>query len=219
MGLNRIAKVAKGWFLGCDQSLDFRGGLPPESIYVWIYKIKLDEYGDVLKNKASPVNLICKHLVKLFHLELKMNDVWVERFNDFIYLAFKVSMTLAQLFSTSRIWDEGITQAGSGVAGLSSSRIGFNHSGLCLIFGRCAELVSSESDILAISGIESFFSSNVTRATNSDLVMLYGCGEGGRVVVVVFVVAVKIGAFMEDACLGGERLMIGVDSGGIKEEA
>ncbi|GKF65231.1 hypothetical protein Tco_0191748 [Tanacetum coccineum] len=30
------------------------------------------------------------------------------------------------------MWDVGLTHAGSGVAGLSSSGIGFNHSGLCL---------------------------------------------------------------------------------------
>nr|GEY51209.1 hypothetical protein [Tanacetum cinerariifolium] len=49
---------------------------------------------------------------------------------------------------SSGIWDKGMTQAGSGVAGLSLSGIGFNHSGLCLIFGRWVESVSSESDIL-----------------------------------------------------------------------
>nr|GFA45998.1 retrovirus-related Pol polyprotein from transposon TNT 1-94 [Tanacetum cinerariifolium] len=38
MGFKGIAMVAKGWFLGCDQVLDFRGGLPPESIYV-VYKV------------------------------------------------------------------------------------------------------------------------------------------------------------------------------------
>ncbi|GJZ01994.1 hypothetical protein Tco_0519955, partial [Tanacetum coccineum] len=41
----------------------------------------------------------------------------------------------------------------SGVAGLSSSRKGFNHSGLCLVFGRWAESVSSESDMLSESYI------------------------------------------------------------------
>ncbi|GJY66681.1 hypothetical protein Tco_0468919 [Tanacetum coccineum] len=51
------------------------------------------------------------------------------------------------------MWDVGITQAGSGVAGLSSFGIGFNHYGLGLICGRCAELVPSESDTLAKSRI------------------------------------------------------------------
>ncbi|GJR27022.1 hypothetical protein Tco_1103254 [Tanacetum coccineum] len=51
------------------------------------------------------------------------------------------------------MWDVGMTQAGSGVASLSSPRIGFNHSGLGLIFGRYAESVSYESKILAVSGI------------------------------------------------------------------
>nr|GEW12421.1 hypothetical protein [Tanacetum cinerariifolium] len=115
-----------------------------------------------------------------------------------------------------------MTQAGFGVAGLSSSEIGFNHSGLCLIFGRWAELVSSESDMLAVSGIESFFSSNVTRATNSDSVVLGCCGGGGRLVVVVVVVAVNIGScVVDDAVLGSERSITGsgVDSGGIEEDA
>ncbi|GJY57274.1 hypothetical protein Tco_0456389 [Tanacetum coccineum] len=40
-------------------------------------------------------------------------------------------------------------QSGSRDSGLSSSGIGFNHSGLGLIYGRCAEPVSSESDIFA----------------------------------------------------------------------
>ncbi|GJY72207.1 hypothetical protein Tco_0475910, partial [Tanacetum coccineum] len=60
---------------------------------------------------------------------------------------------LAQLFSASGIWDVGMTQAGSGVASLSSSGIGFNHSGLCLIFGRWTESVSCQSDILAEIGV------------------------------------------------------------------
>nr|GFB35741.1 hypothetical protein [Tanacetum cinerariifolium] len=80
-----------------------------------------------------------------------------------------------------------MTQAGFEGAALSSSGIGFNHFGLCLIFGRCAESVSSKSDILAVSGI-----------ANSNLVALCCCGGGGRVVVVVFVIAVKIGACVVD---------------------
>nr|GEV27667.1 hypothetical protein [Tanacetum cinerariifolium] len=70
------------------------------------------------------------------------------------------------------------------------------------------------------SGV-SFCLCAVTRATNSESDVLC-CGRGGgrgRFVVVVVVVAVKIGAFVEDAGLRGERSMIGVDSGGIKEEA
>nr|GEZ70477.1 hypothetical protein [Tanacetum cinerariifolium] len=43
-------------------------------------------------------------------------------------------------------------------------------------------------------------------------------GGSGRLVVVV-VVDVNIGAFIEDAGLRGERSMIGVDSGEIEEEA
>nr|GEV27840.1 zinc finger, CCHC-type [Tanacetum cinerariifolium] len=110
---------------------------------------------------------------------------------------------------------------GFGVSGLSSSGNGFNHSGLYLIFGKWTESVSSESDILAVSGIASFYSSAVTRATNSESNELC-CGGGGgrgRFVVVVVVVAVNIGTFVEDVGLRGERSMIGVDSGGIEEEA
>ncbi|GJY70876.1 hypothetical protein Tco_0474579 [Tanacetum coccineum] len=40
----------------------------------------------------------------------------------------------------------GITQSGSGVFGVSSSSIGFNQSGLVLIFGRWAAPVSSYSE-------------------------------------------------------------------------
>ncbi|GKC73564.1 hypothetical protein Tco_1119447 [Tanacetum coccineum] len=39
------------------------------------------------------------------------------------------------------------------MVGLSSSRIGFNYSGLGWIFGRYAELVSSKLGIFAVSGI------------------------------------------------------------------
>nr|GFA04655.1 hypothetical protein [Tanacetum cinerariifolium] len=46
-----------------------------------------------------------------------------------------------------------MTQFGSGVAGLSSSGIGFNHSGLGLMFKRWVESVSSESDISVVSSI------------------------------------------------------------------
>ncbi|GKA71146.1 ribonuclease H-like domain-containing protein [Tanacetum coccineum] len=61
-------------------------------------------------------------------------------------------ISLVNLIS-SGTWDVGMTQAGSGVAGLSSSGIGFNHSGLGLTCGRCAKPVSSKSDILVESGI------------------------------------------------------------------
>ncbi|GJU92398.1 hypothetical protein Tco_1304821 [Tanacetum coccineum] len=47
----------------------------------------------------------------------------------------------------------GMTQSGSGVIGLSSSGIGFNQSGLVLILGRYAVLVSSEFEIFIASGI------------------------------------------------------------------
>ncbi|GJU77879.1 hypothetical protein Tco_0717950 [Tanacetum coccineum] len=52
------------------------------------------------------------------------------------------------------MWDVGMTQVGSGVAGLSSSGIGFNHSGLGVFFGRCAEPVSYELDIFVVPCID-----------------------------------------------------------------
>nr|GEX54700.1 hypothetical protein [Tanacetum cinerariifolium] len=64
-----------------------------------------------------------------------------------------VAKALAQLFSASGIWGKEMIQAGSGVAGLSSFGISFNHYGLCFIFGRWAESVSFELDILVVSGI------------------------------------------------------------------
>ncbi|GKG39254.1 hypothetical protein Tco_0463399, partial [Tanacetum coccineum] len=60
---------------------------------------------------------------------------------------------LAQLFTASGMWDVGMTQTCSGVAGLSSSGISFNHYGIGLIFRRCGESVSSKSEILVVSGI------------------------------------------------------------------
>nr|GEY45250.1 hypothetical protein [Tanacetum cinerariifolium] len=48
---------------------------------------------DLMTFWISPINLICKHLVTLFHLELEMDDVWVESFKDFVSLAFKISLT------------------------------------------------------------------------------------------------------------------------------
>nr|GEV60474.1 hypothetical protein [Tanacetum cinerariifolium] len=200
-----------------------------------------------------------------------MNDIWVESFNDFICLAFKVCLSelgLSHLLTIPvhkplGICDEGITQAGSGVAGLLSSGIGFNHSSLFLIFGRWTESVSFKSDILAVSSIEeedglyhhvvsceTCLFQQETRPSMPVLwtpqehrgvlhvlgviykrhfrtcagegflsFVLYGCGGGGRVVVIGVVVAVKIGAFVEDDGLGEERSMIGMDNGGIKEEA
>nr|GFA39210.1 hypothetical protein [Tanacetum cinerariifolium] len=64
---------------------------------------------DLVTFWISPVNVIS---VTLFHLELKMNGVWVESFYNFICLAFKVCLSKL-----------GMTQADFGVAGLSSSGI------------------------------------------------------------------------------------------------
>ncbi|GKG45091.1 hypothetical protein Tco_0495169, partial [Tanacetum coccineum] len=52
------------------------------------------------------------------------------------------------------MWDVGMTQAGSGVIGLSSSGIGFNYSSLGLTCGRCPDAVPFELDILFVSGID-----------------------------------------------------------------
>ncbi|GJY52040.1 hypothetical protein Tco_0442887 [Tanacetum coccineum] len=68
------------------------------------------------------------------------------------------------------MWDVGMTQAGFGVAGRSSYGIGFNHSGLGLICERCTKLVSSESDILAVSGI-------VSEDFQADDCVAGGCDE------------------------------------------
>ncbi|GKB54923.1 hypothetical protein Tco_0905676 [Tanacetum coccineum] len=69
-----------------------------------------------------------------------------------------------------------------------------------------------------------FFSSAEILAFRSASVELCVGGIGGsgseRVVVVVVVVAVKIGSGAgADAGFGGERLMMGVDSGGAVEDA
>nr|GEY54554.1 DDB1- and CUL4-associated factor homolog 1 [Tanacetum cinerariifolium] len=66
---------------------------------------------------------------------------------------------------------------------------------------------------------ENFFSTVVTRAANSESVVLYycGCGGSGRVIVVVSVVAaMNVGVFTG---LGGERSMTGEDNGGTEDEA
>nr|GEY36468.1 hypothetical protein [Tanacetum cinerariifolium] len=74
-----------------------------------------------------------------------------------------------QLFSASGRSVKGMIQFGLRVLGLSFAGRGFNQSGLILILGRYAVLVSSESEIFTLSGIG---------------------GRSGRVVVVVSVVAV-----------------------------
>ncbi|GJR04357.1 hypothetical protein Tco_0527341 [Tanacetum coccineum] len=65
------------------------------------------------------------------------------------------------------------------------------------------------------------FSSAETRVANSGSVELCHCGGGGgRSVVIIAVVAVKIGSSTggEDS-LRGKRSMMGVDSGGTDDEA
>nr|GEX79027.1 putative reverse transcriptase domain-containing protein [Tanacetum cinerariifolium] len=59
----------------------------------------------------------------------------------------------ARLFSASGKSFRGITQSSSGEAGVSSSGTGLNQSALVVIFGRCVESMSSESEIFTSSGI------------------------------------------------------------------
>ncbi|GKC68959.1 hypothetical protein Tco_1114842 [Tanacetum coccineum] len=65
------------------------------------------------------------------------------------------------------------------------------------------------------------FSSVETRVAKSRYVMLYGGGGGGGgSIIVVTVVALMIGSLTGgDTGLGGERSIMGVDSGGTDEEA
>ncbi|GJW09528.1 hypothetical protein Tco_1575355 [Tanacetum coccineum] len=66
------------------------------------------------------------------------------------------TITEAQLFSTSDILEEGMVQAGLGVAGLSSVGSGFHQSFLESAFGRLSFLVSSSLDkCTCSSGMES----------------------------------------------------------------
>nr|GEX26452.1 hypothetical protein [Tanacetum cinerariifolium] len=57
MGFKGIAKVAKRWFLGCDQVLDIKGGggkgFPPESVYVLC---KLGPWEEEKKDAEDPGN-------------------------------------------------------------------------------------------------------------------------------------------------------------------
>ncbi|GKC36916.1 hypothetical protein Tco_1049300 [Tanacetum coccineum] len=86
---------------------------------------------DLITFWICSVYLICKHLVTLLHLELKLNDIWVESFNNFI----DETNAEAQLFSISDTLEEGMVQVGSGVAGLSSSGSSFHQSFLMSVFG------------------------------------------------------------------------------------
>ncbi|GJS34298.1 retrotransposon protein, putative, ty1-copia subclass [Tanacetum coccineum] len=49
------------------------------------------------------VNLICEHLVTLLHLELKVNDIWIEGFNNFICLPFEICLCKRGLVHLSAV--------------------------------------------------------------------------------------------------------------------
>ncbi|GKE71467.1 hypothetical protein Tco_1529539 [Tanacetum coccineum] len=63
---------------------------------------------------------------------------------SFGYL-YVLTIASDQFFSVSGKSFGGMTQSGLGISGVSSSGEGFNKSGLVLIFGRWAALVSSDS--------------------------------------------------------------------------
>ncbi|GJR01719.1 hypothetical protein Tco_0524703 [Tanacetum coccineum] len=65
------------------------------------------------------IHLIGEKFVALFHLELEMNHVRMKHFNDFKCWAFQSRGVVVCCYVRS---DDGIVQAGSGVAGLSSVR-------------------------------------------------------------------------------------------------
>ncbi|GJU86438.1 hypothetical protein Tco_1293984 [Tanacetum coccineum] len=85
-----------------------------------------------------------------------MNDpispVLLRNLFSFGYL-YDLAKASAQLFSASGKSFGGMTQSDFRVAGLSSSGTGFNQSGHALILGRCAVLVSFESEIFTSSDI------------------------------------------------------------------
>ncbi|GJW11173.1 hypothetical protein Tco_1577000 [Tanacetum coccineum] len=81
----------------------------------------VDIDSDLISFWIRLVNLICEHFVTLLNLELKVNDVWVECFNNFIRMPFEIYLcklgvseietnTEAQLFSTSDTLEDGMTQ-------------------------------------------------------------------------------------------------------------
>ncbi|GJX81641.1 hypothetical protein Tco_0331122 [Tanacetum coccineum] len=58
-----------------------------------------------LKNqpRICPVNLICEHLLTLLHLELTVNDIWVECFDNFISLPFEICLCKRGLVHLSTV--------------------------------------------------------------------------------------------------------------------
>ncbi|GJZ56480.1 hypothetical protein Tco_0611673 [Tanacetum coccineum] len=122
--------------------------------------------------RINQINLIRKYSVTFFHLEFQGNAVLVKCFGYLECWAIQIRLAkflLPNSFAKPRfgeciflvvLWFRrsfvGMDQSGSGVAGLSSFGIVLNHSGLCLIFGRWAESVSSESYILVVFGIDDY---------------------------------------------------------------
>ncbi|GKF33351.1 hypothetical protein Tco_0106551, partial [Tanacetum coccineum] len=63
----------------------------------------IDTDSDLISFRIRPVNLIGEHLVTLLHLELKVNDIWVESFNNFISLPFKIYLCKLGLVHLSAV--------------------------------------------------------------------------------------------------------------------
>nr|GEU71270.1 hypothetical protein [Tanacetum cinerariifolium] len=163
----------------------------------------VDIDSDLISFWIRPVNLICKQLMTLLHLELKVNDIWVESFNNFISLPFEICLCklglvhFSLVFSTSNTLEEGMVQAGSGVAGLSSSGSGFRQSFLesafdvvqAIDYGAKAADLDELGALLPLPGAPDAHVRGGGGGGGEG-------GGGGRVVVVVtaVVVAVDVGS-------------------------
>nr|GEZ03535.1 hypothetical protein [Tanacetum cinerariifolium] len=138
----------------------------------------------------SSSRLTTQELVAFFHLILEMNHIRIKDFDQFKCRAFRVSRfefsdssSLTEpvhkncdITSTS---DDRIDQAGSGVAGLSSSR-GFHQSCRKFTFGIWAFPMSSSSDDYAYAS--GAISSSICRSAGGikiDGLSLVGGGGGG----------------------------------------
>ncbi|GJR25204.1 hypothetical protein Tco_0973731 [Tanacetum coccineum] len=99
---------------------------------------------DLITFQIRLVYLISKHLVTLLHLELQVNDIWIESFNNLICLPFEICLYKHSLvhFTAVPVHEKGMVQAGLGVAGLSSFGSGFHQ-----LFS-CQHLVGAHSRCL-----------------------------------------------------------------------
>ncbi|GKF12741.1 hypothetical protein Tco_0050667 [Tanacetum coccineum] len=110
----------------------------------------VDFDSDMISFRIQLVNLIYEHLMTLLHLELKVNAIWVESFNNFISLPFEIFLSKLGLVYLSAVpvyesrhvaslSKQGVLNRrfiGSGVAGLSSTGSGFHQYFLKSAFGR-----------------------------------------------------------------------------------